>query len=57
MMAVPLDVDARVCGALVASARPAQFSDAQLQLLQFVSYWVGLVAREQEPGNDGEPSR
>jgi DNA-binding CsgD family transcriptional regulator len=54
-MAVPLEVHASVRGVLVvSSARPERFTDVQLQLLQFVSYWVGVVAHEQEPGGDGE---
>ena len=48
-MAVPLEINDRVRGVLlVSSTKPEQFNTAQLQLLQFVSYWVGLVASEQE---------
>lgn len=47
-MAVPLEIDDETRGVLQASsAKPDQFSSDQLQLLQFVSYWVGLVAGEQ----------
>ena len=53
-LAVPFQVDPDKRGVLmVSSAQPEHFSDAQLQLLQFVAYWVGLVAREQ--GTDQSP--
>jgi GAF domain-containing protein len=52
-LAVPLEVGARHRGVLlVSSLEPEHFSDQQLQLLQFVAYWVGLVAQrhaEDEP--------
>lgn len=48
-MAVPLEIDDETRGLLqVSSAKPDHFSGAQLELLQFVSYWVGLVAGEQD---------
>lgn len=47
-MAVPLEINYQTRGVLqAASAEAEQFSSSQLQLLPFVSYWVGLVAREQ----------
>jgi GAF domain-containing protein len=50
-LAVPLQVNADQQGVLmVCSSQPEHFTDAQLQLLQFVAYWVGLVAREQGTG-------
>jgi DNA-binding CsgD family transcriptional regulator len=53
-LAVPFQVDPDKRGVvMVSSAQPEHFSDAQLQLLQFVAYWVGLVAREQ--GTDRSP--
>ena len=53
-LAVPFQVDPDKRGVvMVSSAQPEHFSDAQLQLLQFVAYWVGLVAREQ--GTDQSP--
>ena len=52
-MAVPLEVTAQSRGVLlVSSARPEHFSAAQLHLLQFVAYWVGLVAHEQGDADD-----
>jgi DNA-binding CsgD family transcriptional regulator len=54
-MAVPLEVNHCCRGVLqVASATPEQFSQTQLHLLQFVAYWVGLVADEQEPEDAGD---
>jgi DNA-binding CsgD family transcriptional regulator len=45
-LAVPLEIGARHRGVLLVSARaPEHFSDQQLRLLQFVAYWVGLVAQ------------
>lgn len=52
-MAVPLEVSPACRGVLVvSSAQPERFSPSQLQLLQFVSYWVGLVAHEQQSEDD-----
>jgi GAF domain-containing protein len=43
--------DAEERGVLQAcSARPEQFTEDQLQLLQFVAYWIGLVARDRATG-------
>ena len=39
---------------MVSSAEPERFSDTQLQLLQFVAYWVGLVVRERWPPGDAD---
>jgi DNA-binding CsgD family transcriptional regulator len=53
-MAVPLEIDDQTRGVLqAASGRSDQFSSAQLQLLQFVSYWVALVAGEQDTRGEG----
>jgi DNA-binding CsgD family transcriptional regulator len=38
---------------LASSPQPEHFTEDQLQLLQFVAYWVGLVAREQTAPRDG----
>jgi transcriptional regulator with GAF, ATPase, and Fis domain len=46
-MMVPFEVDANARGVLaVVSGQPERFTEEQLHLLQFVSYWVGLVAQE-----------
>ena len=47
-LAVPFRVTADERGVLALSSRqPHRFGQAQLELLEFVAYWVGLVAREQ----------
>ena len=44
---VPLELGDNLRGVLVvASATPDYFTSDQLSLLQFVGYWIGLVARE-----------
>ena len=44
---VPLHICGELRGVLqVSSIQAHYFSPAQLQLLQFVAYWVGLVAYE-----------
>jgi DNA-binding CsgD family transcriptional regulator len=44
-IAAPLEISPSRRGLLLmSSAEPQHFTDAQLQLLQFVAYWVGLVA-------------
>src|SRR6266542_872614 len=46
-IAAPILGSGRAPGVLLASSRqPEQFTEDQLQLLQFVAYWLGLVARE-----------
>ena len=46
-LAVPIQVGADQQGVLQASStRPEHFSEDQLHLLQFVAYWIGLVARD-----------
>lgn len=46
-LAAPLEITPDERGVLlVQSTVPEHFTDAQCQLLQFVAYWVGLVARE-----------
>jgi DNA-binding CsgD family transcriptional regulator len=46
-LAVPIEVGADQQGVLQASStRPEHFSDDQVHLLQFVAYWIGLVARD-----------
>jgi DNA-binding CsgD family transcriptional regulator len=48
MLAVPIEVGADQRGVLlVSSGQPEHFIDNQLQLLRFVAYWVGLVARDE----------
>jgi DNA-binding CsgD family transcriptional regulator len=50
---VRLEVTRHERGVLVASsAEPERFSDIQLQLLQFVAYWVGLVIRDHSKPED-----
>jgi DNA-binding CsgD family transcriptional regulator len=47
-IAVPIHVGGGRPGVLlVSSAQPEHFSQDQLHLLQFVAYWVGLVARDE----------
>jgi DNA-binding CsgD family transcriptional regulator len=54
---VPLEIADGTSGVLtVTSARPDHFTSEHLSLLQFVAYWIGLVAREHTPranGRDG----
>jgi DNA-binding CsgD family transcriptional regulator len=46
-IAVPIEVGADQRGVLqVCSAQPEHFTEDQLQLLQFIAYWIGLVARD-----------
>ncbi len=46
-IAAPILGSGRAPGVLLASSRqPEQFTEDQLQLLQFVAYWLGLVARD-----------
>ena len=57
-LAVPIEVGADQQGVLQASStRPEHFSDDQVHLLQFVAYWIGLVARDRlttdQPGTPG----
>ena len=50
---VPLQASRKERGVLLASsAEPEHFSDTQLQLLQFVAYWVGLVVHERRQPMD-----
>jgi DNA-binding CsgD family transcriptional regulator len=50
---VPLHIRGELRGVLqVSSIRAHYFSPAQLQLLQFVAYWVGLVAYEHSAEGD-----
>ena len=61
-IAVPLDVSSGQRGVLLASSiQPDYFEDADLQLLQFVAYWIALVAQQQSllaaPSVDGLASR
>ncbi len=52
-LAAPFEVNAEQRGVLlVSSTQPDHFTEAQLQLLQFVAYWVGLVAREQSSSDE-----
>jgi DNA-binding CsgD family transcriptional regulator/uncharacterized protein YigA (DUF484 family) len=47
-LAAPFRVTPDERGVLALSSRqPQRFDQAQLELLEFVAYWVGLVAREQ----------
>jgi DNA-binding CsgD family transcriptional regulator len=47
-IAVPLDVPSGQRGVLLASStQPDYFAESDLQLLQFVAYWVALVAQQQ----------
>jgi two-component system, OmpR family, sensor kinase len=47
-IAVPIEVGSTRHGVLMASsAQPEHFVEDQLHLLQFVAYWIGLVARDQ----------
>jgi DNA-binding CsgD family transcriptional regulator len=51
-LAVPFEISGQHRGVLlVSSLEPEHFSDQQLQLLQFVAYWVGLVARRHTTPN------
>jgi GAF domain-containing protein len=53
-VAVPLEVADGTRGVLtMASASADYFTPDDLSLLQFVAYWVGLVAREHSPGQGG----
>jgi DNA-binding CsgD family transcriptional regulator len=46
-IAAPIQVGVGPRGVLVAaSQQPEQFTEDQLHLLQFVAYWIGLVARD-----------
>ena len=46
-IAAPIQVGSGPWGVLLASSQqPEQFTDEQLHLLQFVAYWIGLVARD-----------
>lgn len=47
-IAVPLDLQSGECGVLlVSSVQPEYFAESDLQLLQFVAYWIALVAQQQ----------
>ena len=47
-MAAPIHVAGGQPGVvLVSSSQPQHFTEDQLHLLQFVAYWIGLVARDQ----------
>jgi DNA-binding CsgD family transcriptional regulator len=46
VMGVPLEIGGTRGVLLVTSAAPDYFTSDQLLLLQFVAYWIGLVARE-----------
>src|SRR5215207_1721188 len=53
-IAAPIQVWSGQAGFLIASSRqPEHFTDDQLQLLQFVAYWIGLVARDKSAGSNG----
>jgi DNA-binding CsgD family transcriptional regulator len=46
-IAVPIEVGPDQHGVLVASSHhPEHFTENQVQLLQFVAYWIGMVARD-----------
>jgi DNA-binding CsgD family transcriptional regulator len=52
-IAVPIQASEHYSGVLLVSSRqPDHFTQDQLHLLQFVAYWIGLVARDQST-NDG----
>jgi GAF domain-containing protein len=58
-IAVPLDVPLGPRGVLlVSSTQPDYFAEPDVQLLQFVAYWIALVAQQQSllagrPHDDG----
>src|SRR4051812_35591705 len=52
---VPLHIHGELRGILqISSVQAHYFSPAQLQLLQFVAYWIGLVAYEHSAEEAGE---
>jgi DNA-binding CsgD family transcriptional regulator len=52
IMGVPLGIGSMRGVLLVTSAIPDYFTPDQLLLLQFVAYWIGLVARERSTAAD-----
>jgi GAF domain-containing protein len=54
-IAVPLDVSHSLRGVLVVCSIEAErFGEPELQLLQFMGYWIGLVAQQQVSERDGQ---